>query len=655
MIVWVFPGQGSQSVGMGTGLKSEAARETFAIANEVLGWDVRAACLEGTEASLGETKTSQPAILTVSVAAARSLEACGSFPDAVAGHSVGEFAALVAARAMSFEDALRAVTARADAMARAGRAASGGMAAILGLALDDVERLCRDVGGHVGIAAINGRAQIVISGERDVVEAVAVAARAAGARRVIPLNVSVAAHSTLMEPASVQLKRALESVSIRPPRVPFVSCVSGGLERDPSEISDLLCGALTRPVRWVDTVEALAEIGATGFREVGPGRVLTGLVRGILPDANVTPVGDDEAIAPTPGRPRGERRPMMYAAITGWGMAVPSRVVTNGDLARDVPGVDEGWILRRSGIRERRVAGPSETTASLATDAARRALTSAGRTPEEVDLVVVATCTPDRLIPATAPVVQAALGATGAGAFDVNAACAGFLTALAAADAMVRASSVRCGVVIGAEVLSRFVDWSDPKTSVLFADGAGAVVLERSDTPAGLLSIDLGSDGSGASLIEIPAGGSARPTSPETLAAGEHAIRMNGPEVYRAAVRVMAGAAERAAFVAGMRVTDADLVILHQANQRIIDEVGERLALPRERVFSNVARYGNTSAASVPIALCEAADAGLVSPGSRLILSVVGAGLTWASGVLLWTAATPVRAEVLVGAARGER
>ncbi|MGH2785969.1 MAG: beta-ketoacyl-ACP synthase III [Actinomycetota bacterium] len=345
---------------------------------------------------------------------------------------------------------------------------------------------------------------------------------------------------------------------------------------------------------------------------------------------------------------------MTYAAITGWGMFVPSRIVTNGDLAREVPGVDEEWIVRRSGIRERRVADPSQTTASLATEAARRALAGAGRSPADVDLVVVATCTPDRLIPGAAPLVQAALGATGAGAFDVNAACAGFLTALAVADAMVRAGTVRCAVVVGAEVLSRFVDRSDPKTSVLFADGSGAVVLERTDEPAGLISLELGADGSGASLIEIPAGGSARPATAETVAAGEHTLRMNGPEVYRAAVRVMAGAAERAAFGAGMRVTDADLLILHQANQRIIDEVGERLGLSSDRVFSNVARYGNTSAASVPIALCEAADAGRLAPGARLVVSVVGAGLTWAAGVVLWTGALPSRSTELVGVVRGE-
>lgn len=348
---------------------------------------------------------------------------------------------------------------------------------------------------------------------------------------------------------------------------------------------------------------------------------------------------------------------MSYARISGWGMSVPDRVVTNGDLAREIPGVDEDWIVRRSGILERRIAGPEETTSTLATEAARRALACAGVGAEEIDLVVVATCTPDRLIPSTAPLVQAALGATRAGAFDVNAACAGFLTALAAAEAMVRTGSVRRALVIGAEVMSRFVDRSDPKTSVLFGDGAGAVVIEQSEALAGLLFLELGADGAAASLIEVPAGGSARPASAATIAAGEHAIRMNGPEVYRAAVRVMAQAAERAAARAGFRVPDADLLIMHQANQRIIDEVGARVGIAPDRVFSNVERYGNTSAASVPIALCEAANTGLLRPGSRLMVSVVGAGLTWAAGVLLWTAgiAPGVRREELVGVSRGER
>jgi 3-oxoacyl-[acyl-carrier-protein] synthase-3 len=334
-----------------------------------------------------------------------------------------------------------------------------------------------------------------------------------------------------------------------------------------------------------------------------------------------------------------------HAAITGWGMAVPERVATNAELARSIPGVDADWIVRRTGIAERRLAAAHETTSTLATEAGRRALACADVSASDLDLVVVGTCTPDHMIPATAPLVQDALGATRAGAFDVNAACAGFLTALATADGLIRAGRAERALVIGAEVLSRFVDWQDPRTCVLFGDGAGAVVLERSDEPAGLLWLTMGSAGDAAPLLKVPAGGSARPASPETVAAREHVVAMNGPEVYRAAVRIIAGAAQDVMARAGLERDDVDLFIAHQANQRIIDDVAARLALGPERVFSNVARYGNTSAASVPLALCEAADRGLLEEGSRLVLSAVGAGLVWMAGVAVWTAAATRVAE----------
>lgn len=329
---------------------------------------------------------------------------------------------------------------------------------------------------------------------------------------------------------------------------------------------------------------------------------------------------------------------MTWAAITGWGMAVPERVVTNDDLARAFAGIDAAWIEQRTGILQRRHADAGETTSTLASTAGRMALARAGLHPDALDLIVVATCTPDRPIPATAPTVQDALGARNAGAFDINSACAGFLTALGAAGALIQNGSARRALVVGAEVLSRFLDWDDPKTCVLFGDGAGAVVLERSETPAGLLSFELGADGSGRDLIHTPAGGSARPASWSTVEAREHTIRMDGREVYRAAVRVMSDGVARASRPQGSRAAGADLVIVHQANQRIIDEVATRLNVPPERMFSNVARYGNTSAASIPIALCEAADRGLLSSGDRVVLSAIGAGLSWASGCLLWTA-----------------
>jgi len=341
------------------------------------------------------------------------------------------------------------------------------------------------------------------------------------------------------------------------------------------------------------------------------------------------------------------------AAITGWGIAVPDLVVTNADLARSVSGINEEWIVRRSGIRERRYAGPADTTSSLAASAGRRALDRAGLDVGDVDLIVVATCTPDHQIPATAPLVHAALGATKAGAFDVNAACAGFLTSLAIADSFIRAGAIERALVIGSEVLSRFVDWDDPKTCVLFGDGAGAVVLESSDAPAGLVSLTMGAAGESAGLLKIPAGGSARPTTVETLAAREHVIKMNGPEVYRAAVRIMSTAAKEAMTQAAVDAAGIDLLIAHQANDRIITEVGERLRLGAAKVFSNVERYGNTSAASIPIAICDAADRGLLFPGARFVLTAVGAGLTWAAGVGTWTAATTAQTKpnlVAIGA-----
>lgn len=329
---------------------------------------------------------------------------------------------------------------------------------------------------------------------------------------------------------------------------------------------------------------------------------------------------------------------MTWAAITGWGMAVPERVVTNDDLARAFVGIDAAWIEQRTGIRERRHADVGETTSTLAATAGRMALARAGLHPDALDLIVVATCTPDRPIPSTAPTVQDALAAHGAGAFDINSACAGFLTALGVAGGLIQNGSAQRALVIGAEVLSRFLDWEDPKTCVLFGDGAGAVVLERSETPAGLLSFEIGADGSGRDLIHVPAGGSARPTSWSTLDSREHTIHMDGREVYRAAVRVMSEGVARAARPQGSRAAGTDLVIVHQANQRIIDEVASRLGIPADRMFSNVARYGNTSAASIPIALCEAADRGLLASGDRVVLSAIGAGLSWASGCLLWTA-----------------
>ncbi|MGH2738947.1 MAG: 3-oxoacyl-ACP synthase III family protein [Actinomycetota bacterium] len=324
-----------------------------------------------------------------------------------------------------------------------------------------------------------------------------------------------------------------------------------------------------------------------------------------------------------------------FAAISGWGMAVPERIVTNAELAPTV-GADERWIVERTGIRERRIAGPDEHTSTLAVAAGRRAIESAGLAPEDLDLVIVATTTPDSLCPPTAALVQGELGATGAGAFDLNGACAGFLIAMNVGSDLIRAGSASRVLVVGADVFSRFLDWNEPRTCVLFGDGAGAIVLEKSDEPAGLVSVVHGADGRAAGLIGIQAGGSARPASHETVAAGEHLLRMNGPRVFRAAVRTMVAAGKRALGIAGLDSTQVDLLVSHQANQRIVEECGARLGIPPDRVFTNVAHYGNTSAASIPIAICEAA-ADRLAPGSKVLLTAVGAGLVWAAGVLEWS------------------
>jgi 3-oxoacyl-[acyl-carrier-protein] synthase-3 len=328
---------------------------------------------------------------------------------------------------------------------------------------------------------------------------------------------------------------------------------------------------------------------------------------------------------------------MSYAAITGWGTALPERVVSNAELASTI-GVDDDWIVRRTGIRERRVVSPSERTSSLAVRAGRRALDRAGLSAADLDLVLVATTTPDRMIPGTAPIVQAELGASRAGAFDVNAACAGFIVGLMTASGLITSGAMSSCLVVGSEVLSRFVRLSDRNTSILFGDGAGAAVLQRSEEPGGLLATDLRSDGTGASLVEMPAGGSERPASADTIRGDEHFIFMNGREVFRAAVRTMSASSAETLRTAGLRSEDVDLFICHQANLRIVTECSGRLGIPEDRVFSNVDRYGNTSAASIAIALSEAADAGRLGPGSTVLLTAIGAGLVWGSCVIRWTA-----------------
>jgi 3-oxoacyl-[acyl-carrier-protein] synthase III len=327
---------------------------------------------------------------------------------------------------------------------------------------------------------------------------------------------------------------------------------------------------------------------------------------------------------------------MTYAALTGWGMYVPERVLSNADLEELVDTSDE-WIVTRTGIRERRIAGPGETSASMGVQAARQALERAGVDPRDIDILVVATSTPDQLMPSAACVVQTELGALRAGPMDVNAACSGFAYGLAVGVQFVRSGTSKTVLVVGTDTLSRFLNYQDRNTCILFGDGAGAVVLQASDEPVGVLSIDLGALPGTGELLEIPGGGSARPASQETLAHKLHYMTMQGREVFKHAVRAMGESTLKVIADAGLTPDQVDLLIAHQANLRIIEAMAKRLELPMERVFVNIDRYGNTSAASIPIAICEAHAAGRLRPGDHLAITAFGGGLTWGSALIRWS------------------
>ena len=325
------------------------------------------------------------------------------------------------------------------------------------------------------------------------------------------------------------------------------------------------------------------------------------------------------------------------ALITGWGMYAPSRIMTNEDLTKLVDTSDE-WIVSRTGIRERRIAADDETTTSLSVRCATDALAVAGLDPMELDLVIVATCSPDYPLPATSVTVATALGATRAAGFDLQAACSGFLYGIATGSSFISSGMYRNVLVIGVEVLSRFLNWSDRNTCVLFGDGAGAVLLQASDQPGGLLGFNLFSDGTGYEGIIVPAGGSVCPASPQTSADAKHFIHMAGREVYKYATRQMADSAVDALRNAGLTVDDVDQFVFHQANLRIIENVQKQLEIPAEKLFVNIEKYGNTSAASVPMALVEAVAAGRIKPGDKILMVAFGAGYTAGAAVVEWTA-----------------
>ncbi|HZO88830.1 MAG TPA: beta-ketoacyl-ACP synthase III [Chthonomonadaceae bacterium] len=326
---------------------------------------------------------------------------------------------------------------------------------------------------------------------------------------------------------------------------------------------------------------------------------------------------------------------VLHAGIFGLGMCIPERVLTNDELSQSVETSDE-WITARTGIRERRVTDAESATSDLAVVAAERALADAGMDAGGLDLILCATTSGDYIWPATACVIQDRIGARRAAAFDLSAACSGFCYALATADGFIRSGAMQRILVIGADTLSKQLDWQDRATCILFGDGAGAAVLAPCAPGEGILASSLGADGSGVEAVWIPGGGTRAPLTPETLEQKANCIRMKGKEVYRFAVEVVPQVVTEALKRACLRPCDVSLLIMHQANIRIIQAAAERLGLPNEKVFVNVDRYGNTSAASVPIALAEAAQQGRLRYGDIVVTVGFGAGLTWGANVIRW-------------------
>ena len=326
--------------------------------------------------------------------------------------------------------------------------------------------------------------------------------------------------------------------------------------------------------------------------------------------------------------------PLFKTKFSGLGAHVPSKVLTNFDLEKMVDTTDE-WILSRTGIQTRRIAEKNQSASDLGIPAALEALENAKLSPEALDLIIVATITPDMFFPSTACRIQDKIGAK-CGAFDLAAACSGFPYAVAVADSFIKAGTYQNILVVGTEVLSGFIDWTDRSTCVLFGDGAGAAVLSRSTDGHGIIYNAIGADGSQAELLQIPGGGSANPPTIETVSAKLHTLKMQGAEVFKVAVRTMDQAVRDVVENAGLKITDINCLIPHQANMRILQAVAERLEMPLEKIFINVEKYGNMSSASTAVALYEAVKAGKIKKNDYVVLVAFGGGLTWAATLIQW-------------------
>jgi 3-oxoacyl-[acyl-carrier-protein] synthase-3 len=336
---------------------------------------------------------------------------------------------------------------------------------------------------------------------------------------------------------------------------------------------------------------------------------------------------------------------MPYAHITGWGMSAPESVMTNDDLAKIVDTNDQ-WIRERTGIRQRHIAQDGQYPSTLAVEASVKALTIANLRPTDLDLIICSTSSPEYIFPATACLIQDQLGASKAGAFDLLAACSGFIYALNMGAQAIRSGSIKNVLVIGTETLSRFVNWKDRGTCILFGDGAGAFVLQASEEPGGVLSAVMHSDGSGGDLLTLAGGGSRFPVSEASIHDGRHYITMDGNEVFRFATRVMASATLEALDAAKLKIEDVQWIVPHQANIRIIQAAARGLKLPMERFVVNLENYGNTSTASIPIAMVEAIEKGQIKPGDKLVMVGFGAGLTWGALAAEWTGPIPSKGHV---------
>jgi 3-oxoacyl-[acyl-carrier-protein] synthase III len=323
------------------------------------------------------------------------------------------------------------------------------------------------------------------------------------------------------------------------------------------------------------------------------------------------------------------------ARILGTGHSYPEGILTNAELEKMVETSDD-WITTRTGIKQRRKAAPGEYTSQFAVRAARQSIERAGLQPEDIDLILCATVTPDQILPSTGCIIQAELGANKAAAMDVVAACSGFLYGLTLADAMIRTGQSKYALVIGAEILTQYVDYTDRQTCVLFGDGAGAAVLGATEGERGILAARIRSDGRYLEQLFSPGGGTRRPPSAETIAAGDHFFKMRGNELFKVAVRSMTEVSREVLEASGMTAADVKLFIPHQANQRITDAVANKLDVDSERVYSNIASHGNTSSASIPIGLDECVEAGRINEGDLILLASFGGGVTWGGVLLRW-------------------